>query len=58
MTDDLPKIVVKKVTENEDGSANMELDLDSKAVQLLLDIGLTRLLEEHLENKKNELTGY
>ena len=58
MIDDLPKIVVKEVTENEDGSANMELDLDSKAVQLLLDIGLTRLLEEHLENKKNELTGY
>ena len=58
MIDDLPKIVVKGITENEDGSANMELDLDNKAVQLLLDIGLTRLLEEHLENKKNELTGY
>jgi hypothetical protein len=54
MIDDLPKIVVKEVTENEDGSANMELDLDPQAVQLLLDIGLTRLLEEHLENKKNE----
>jgi hypothetical protein len=54
MSSDLPKIVVKKVTENEDGSANMELDLDSQAVQLLLDIGLTRLLEEHLENNKNE----
>lgn len=58
MIDDLPKIVVKGITENEDGSANMELDLDNKAVQLLLDIGLTRLLEEHLENKKNELTRY
>ena len=54
MSDDLPKIVVKKVTEHEDGSANIELDLDPEAVQLLLDIGLTRLLEEHLENKKNE----
>ena len=54
MSDDLPKIVVKAVTENEDGSANMELDLDNKGVQLLLDIGLTRLLEEHLENKKDE----
>jgi hypothetical protein len=58
MSDDLPKIVVKGITENEDGSANMELDLDNKAVQLLLDIGLTRLLEEHLENKKNEPTRY
>lgn len=54
MIDNLPKIVVKKVIENEDGSANMELDLDSEAVQLLLDIGLTRLLEEHLENNKDE----
>jgi hypothetical protein len=58
MSDDLPKIVVKGITENEDGSANMELDLDNKAVQLLLDIGLTRLLEEHLENKKDELIRY
>lgn len=58
MIDDLPKIVVKGITENEDGSANMELDLDNKAVQLLLDIGLTRLLEEHLENKKDEPTRY
>jgi len=58
MIDDLPKIVVKGITENEDGSANMELDLDNKAVQLLLDIGFTRLLEEHLENKKNELIRY
>ena len=54
MIDDLPKIVVKRITENEDGSANMELDLDNKGVQLLLDIGLTRLLEEHLENSKHE----
>ena len=54
MIDDLPKIVVKKVIENEDGSAQMELDLDPQAVQLLLDIGLSRLLEEHLENKKDE----
>ena len=58
MIDDLPKIVVKEVIENEDGSANMELDLDSQAVQLLLDIGLTRLLEEHLENNKDERWTY
>ena len=54
MSDSLPQIVVKKVIENEDGSVNAELDLDPKAVQLLLDIGFTRLLEEHLENKKDE----
>lgn len=54
MSDDLPKIIVKKVTENKDGSAQVELDLDPQVVQLLLDIGLTRLLEEHLENSKHE----
>ena len=55
---DVFDIKVIEVVENEDGSAQMELDLDSKAVHLLLDIGLTRLLEEHLENKKDELTRY
>jgi hypothetical protein len=54
MSDNLPQIVAKKVIENEDGSVNVELDLDPAAVQLLLDIGFNRLLEEHLENKKNE----
>ena len=52
MSDNLPKITVIKVIENEDGSADMELDLDPEAVQLILDIGFARLLEEHLENNK------
>ena len=50
----LPKIVVGAITENEDGSAGMELDLDPKAVQLLLDIGFNQLLREHLGNTKDE----
>ncbi len=54
MSDNLPKITVIKVIENEDGSASMELDLDPKAVQLLLDIGFNQLLREHLENIKDE----
>ena len=54
MSDNLPKITVIKVIENEDGSAGMELDLDPKAVQLLLDIGFNQLLREHLENTKDE----
>ena len=54
---DLPIIKVGNITEHEDGSASMELDLDPPAVQLLLDIGFKQLVREHLENeerKKNE----
>ena len=54
MIDNLPKITVIKVIENEDGSAGIELDLDPKAVQLLLDIGFNQLLREHLGNTKDE----
>ena len=53
----LPTIKVGNITEHEDGSARMELDLDPPALQLLLDIGFNQLLHEHLENeerKKNE----
>ena len=54
---DLPIIKVGNITEHENGSASMELDLDPPAVQLLLDIGFKQLIREHLENeerKKNE----
>lgn len=54
---DLPIIKVGNITEYENGSASMELDLDPPAVQLLLDIGFKQLIREHLENeerKKNE----
>jgi len=53
----LPIIKVGNITEHEDGSASIELDLDPPAVQLLLDIGFNQLLHEHLENeerKKND----
>ena len=53
----LPIIKVGNITEYENGSASMELDLDPPAVQLLLDIGFKQLIREHLENeerKKNE----
>lgn len=51
---ELPQIVVKKITENEDGSADVELDLDPVAVKLLVDIGFTQLLAEHLESTKEK----
>ena len=50
----LPVIGVREITENEDGSANVELDLDAEAVRLLLNVGFNQLLREHLEEKKND----
>ena len=57
---DLPVIEVGKITEHEDGSSSIELDLDPAAVQLLLNIGFNQLLREHLDEqkrKKNENNG-
>jgi len=51
---ELPEITVKSVIENEDGSGSVELDLDPAAVKLLLDIGFTQLLAEHLESTKEK----
>jgi hypothetical protein len=51
---DLPVIKVGNITEHEDGSASVELDLDPPAVQLLLDIGLNQLLKEHIEEQERK----
>tara|TARA_B100001939_G_C16574486_1_gene459999 strand:+ start:24 stop:215 length:192 start_codon:yes stop_codon:yes gene_type:complete len=51
---ELPKIVVNSITENEDGSADVELALDPQAVKLLIDIGVNQLLKEHLENTEDK----
>ena len=50
----LPVIGVREITENEDGSANVELDLDVEAVRLLLNVGFNQLLREHLEKETND----
>ena len=50
----LPVISVLEITENEDGSANVELDLDVEAVRLLLNVGVNQLLREHLEKETND----
>ena len=38
-------IQVKRLEENEDGSANLEIETDREATRFLVEIGLTRLLE-------------
>ena len=50
-------IQVKRLEENEDGSANLTIDTDHEATRFLVEVGLTRLLEMALdkENKDYEL---
>lgn len=50
----LPVIQVVKIEENEDGSANVELDLDEKAVQLLMQVGFEKLLSDHIQEQENK----
>lgn len=50
----LPTITVGDITENEDGSANVVLDLDPESVRLLINVGFNQLLREYLEEKKND----
>lgn len=47
----LPKIAVGDIHENEDGSANVELELDAPAVALLMQIGFETLLKNSLEKR-------
>jgi len=46
-------IQVKRLQENEDGSANLEIVTDVEATRLLVEVGLTRLLEMAID-KENE----
>jgi hypothetical protein len=50
----LPKIVVGAITENEDGSANVELHLEPEAVSFLIQVGFERLMKDYLEDKVQE----
>jgi hypothetical protein len=50
----LPTITVGDITENEDGSANVVLDLDPESVTLLINVGFNQLLREHLEKETND----
>jgi len=47
-------IQVTRLQENEDGSANLEIETDREATRFLVEVGLTRLLEMALD-KENGL---
>ena len=47
-------IEVKRLEENEDGSANLEIVTDVEATRLLVEVGLARLLEMALDKDNDE----
>ena len=46
------KIELLNLTENEDGSADMEVELDEEAKTLLIQVGLEALIIRAIENYK------
>ena len=47
-------IQVTRLEENEDGSANLEIETDREATRFLVEVGLTRLLEMALDKDNDE----
>ena len=47
--DDENMIVVHKVTENENGTASIQLDLGPNAVRLLIELGFCTLVKEAIK---------
>ena len=50
----LPTITVGDITENEDGSANVVLDLDPESVRLLLNVGFNQVLKDHIDEQERK----
>jgi len=44
---------VAKLTENDDGSALVELDMSSEELRLLVEYAVVNILKEFVEEKKN-----
>jgi len=47
-------IEVKRLEENEDGSANLEIVTDQEATRFLVEVGITRLLEMALDKENDQ----
>ena len=47
-------IQVKRLEENEDGSANLEIETSPEATRLLVEIGIISLLEKALDKENDE----
>lgn len=51
----MSKIKILEVTENEDGSANVELELSDEAKQMLLEEGFNSVIKKYIENYEKTL---
>lgn len=54
MSETYGMIQVKRLEENEDGSANLEIVTDVEATRYLVEVGITRLLEMALDKENEE----
>jgi len=54
MSDKVGLIEVKRLQENTDGSANLEIETDQEATRLLVEVGLIRLLEMALDKDNDQ----
>ena len=50
------KMEILNLTENEDGSANIEVDLTKEELQTLVEVGLNKILKEYIDVLKKEET--
>jgi hypothetical protein len=50
----LPVIEVTKIEELGDGTAKVELDLDTEAIALLIQIGFNKILADYVFEKETE----
>ena len=46
------KFTIKTLSENEDGSANCEVDMDDYTKGKLIEIGVIAILKEHIAQEK------
>ena len=52
----LPTIQVGNITEQDDGSALVELDMDVEALRRIIQVGFEKILLDHMERKENDDT--
>lgn len=52
----LPVIRVGEITSQDDGSALVELDLDTEALRMIIQVGFEKILLDHMEREENDRT--
>lgn len=45
---------IECLTENEDGSANIEVDLTKDELQVLVEVGINKILKDYINTLKKE----